>query len=345
MLSAKILIPEALALKAGVKNLHTNFYKLPPFLEKMDNYEKLLERISRSSSLPKEEIERKIEAKKAKLSGLISREGAAQIVAAELGVNLDQERLKISELVDGMKRANVLGKIIQVNPVREFNKNGRSGKVASFVIADETSNVRVALWDVNHIALVENGKIGENSMIEISSASVRNGELSLSSFSDIKLSKENIDAVVTKKSYQEKKLSNVKPGEIIKTRSVVVGAFEPRYFEVCPNCGKKAVEGECKQHGKVSPIKRALLNIILDDGTETVRSVIFGSEINKLGLTNEHIFSLEEYAKAKESVIGEEKIFSGQLRTNSLYNTTEFSIEKIEDVDPDELIKELEKVN
>ena len=50
----------------------------------MDNYEKLLDRISRSSGLAKEEIEKKVEAKKAKLSGLISKEGAAQIVAAEL---------------------------------------------------------------------------------------------------------------------------------------------------------------------------------------------------------------------------------------------------------------------
>ena len=309
----------------------------------MDNYEKLLERISRSSSLPKEEVERKIEAKKAKLSGLISREGAAQIVAAELGVNLDQERLKLSELIEGMKRANVLGKIIQLNPIREFNKNGRSGKVASFVLADESSNVRVVLWDVNHISLIESGKINENSIIEISNGSMRNGELHLSSFSDIKQSKEQIENIITKKSYQEKKLLNTKPGETIKTRSVIVNAFEPRYFEVCPECGKKAVESECKVHGKISPTKKALLNIILDDGTETIRAVIFGSEINKLGLTNEHIFSLEEYAKVKDSVLGEEKIFFGQLRTNALYNTPEFSIEKIEDGDADELIKELEQ--
>ena len=65
----------------------------------MDNYEKLVERIAKSASLSIEEIERKIEAKKAKLSGLISKEGAAQIVAAELGVNFDQEKLKLSELV------------------------------------------------------------------------------------------------------------------------------------------------------------------------------------------------------------------------------------------------------
>ena len=43
----------------------------------------------------------------------VKKEGAAQIVAAELGINFDKERLKISELVQGMKRANVLGKVVE----------------------------------------------------------------------------------------------------------------------------------------------------------------------------------------------------------------------------------------
>ncbi|MEM4271924.1 MAG: replication factor A, partial [Candidatus Pacearchaeota archaeon] len=90
----------------------------------MDNYEKLVEKICKLSNLSKEEIERKVEAKKAKLSGLISKEGAAQIVAAELGLNLDKERLKISELAHGMRKANILGKIIDISPVRQFSKNG-----------------------------------------------------------------------------------------------------------------------------------------------------------------------------------------------------------------------------
>ncbi len=308
----------------------------------MDNYNQLIERISRSSSLPKEEIERKIEAKKAKLSGLISKEGAAQIVAAELGINFSQERLKISELVEGMKRANLIGKIIKIGPIREFNKNGREGKVANLTLADETANVRVVLWDTNHISLVEKEKIKENSTIEITNASVRNGELHLSSFADIKISNENIDAVKSEKMYVERKLSDSKPGESIRTRAIILKAFDPRYFEVCPECGKRAVDEECKTHGKVVPLKRALLNLIVDDGSETMRSVVFGDQINSLGLTKEEIFSLEEYTKIKDRILGEEKIFIGNIKNNSLYNTIEFNIERIESPDLDNLIKELE---
>ncbi len=306
----------------------------------MDNYQKLVQRISNASSLPIEEIERKIEAKKAKLSGLISKEGAAQIVAAELGINFDNERLKISEVVDGMKKVNVIGKIVKINPTREFNKNGREGKVGSLLLADDTSNVRVVLWDTNHISLIEQGKIKEGSTIEISNGNIRNGELHLSSFADIKQSKEKLDNVVTQAQLTQKPIKDARPGESIKTRAIIVQSYEPRYFEVNAQTGKKLTEED--KENKVPAVKRALLNIILDDGTETIRSVLFGDQIKLLGLTEEQIFSLEEFAKAKNSLLGAEKIFSGQVRSNQLYNTIEFSISQVEDVNPEELIKELE---
>ena len=308
----------------------------------MDNYAQLISRISNSSNVEVEEIERKVEAKRAKLSGLVSKEGAAQIVAAELGVNLDKERLNISELVHGMKRANILGKVIDMSPVREFNKNGREGKVCSLTVADESSNVRVVLWDTNHISLVEQGKIKKGDILEISNGSVRNSELHLSSFADIKHSKESLGDVVEERVFASKKLKDVKPGDKMSVRALIVQSFEPRYFEVCPECSKKAVEGKCVEHGAVEAKKRALLNVVLDDGTETIRCVFFGEQINKLGLSDEEIFSLEKFAEKKASLLGEERVFSGNIRSNVLYNTTEMTVEDVSEVNPQELIKELE---
>lgn len=308
----------------------------------MENYDKLIDRIAQAANIPKEEIERRVEAKRAKLSGLVSKEGAAQIVAAELGLNLDQERLKISEIVDGMKRVNAVGKITQINPIREFNKNGRAGKVASFTLADDTANVRVVLWDTNHIGLLENNKIAVGSVIEISNASNRNGEVHLSSFGDIRLSKETITNIVETNPVQEKTLKEVKAGEKIKTRAFIVQAYEPRLFEVCPQCSKRVVDNECKEHGTVTPAKRALLNFILDDGTETMRTVIFAEGIKKLGITDEEVHAVENHPAIVARIVGEEKIFGGQIKTNALYNTPEFTVDSIEEVTPETLIKELE---
>ncbi|HLF54055.1 MAG TPA: hypothetical protein VI544_02650 [Candidatus Nanoarchaeia archaeon] len=308
----------------------------------MENYDKLVERISKASNLSIDEIGKKVEAKKAKLSGLISREGAAQIVAAEMGVNLDMARLKLNEIFQGMKRANVIGKVLDIFPVREFNKNGRAGKVANLRIADDSGNVKVVLWDVNHISMIEQGKIVKGSVVELSNANVRNGELHLGSFSDIKLSNEAIDKVVSERVFELVKLKDIRVGQSAKIRAIIVQAFEPRYFEVCPECKKRALEGECKIHGKVEPLKRALLSIVLDDGSSTIRSVLFGEGINKLGFTDEEIFSLEKFAERKNYLLGEERIFSGSAKSNALYNTIEFNIENLEGVDLDNLIKELE---
>ncbi len=114
----------------------------------------LVEFISQSSGVSIEDIERKIEAKQAKLAGLISKEGAAQVIAAELNVNFDKQMIKIAQMVPGMRKINLVGKIIELAPIREYNKNGRSGKIGSFVLADDTSNVRTVLWDENHIDLM-----------------------------------------------------------------------------------------------------------------------------------------------------------------------------------------------
>lgn len=308
----------------------------------MDNYSQLIERVSNASGLSIQDLERKVEAKRAKLSGLVSKEGAAQIVAAELGINFDKERMKISELVQGMKRANIVAKLLEISPVRQFNKNGREGKVVNLLAADESSNVKVVLWDTNHIALIENGKLKVGDVVEISNGNVRNGELHLSSFSDIKISNERVDNAVTGKVFAAKKLADAKAGQGLKTRAFIVQVFEPRYFEVCPECGKKPVEGECAIHGKVEAKKRALLNVVLDDGSGTIRSVMFGEQINKIGLSNEEIFSLDLFAAKKLGLVGEEKVFYGNIRSNTLYNALEFNIENIEDVNTDSLIKELE---
>ncbi|MEK6850717.1 MAG: hypothetical protein AABX85_04030 [Nanoarchaeota archaeon] len=309
----------------------------------MDNYVQLVERISQASKLPREDIERKVEAKRAKLSGLVSKEGAAQIVAAELGINFDREKMKISELVQGMKKANVVAKVIDISPIRSYNKSGREGKVVNLTIADKSGNVKTVLWDTNHIYLIEQNKIKKDDIVEISNGQVRNGELHLSSFSDIKLSKEVMEDVVTKKMFSDKKIKDAKAGENLKIRAVIVQVFEPRYFEVCPECGKRVMDNECKIHGKIEPKHRALLNVVLDDGTDSIRSVLFGEIIYQLGLNEEEVFNMDKFLEKKKNILGEEKIFIGSMRMNALFNTAELNIEEVEDVKVDLLLKELEQ--
>jgi ssDNA-binding replication factor A large subunit len=292
----------------------------------MDNYDSLVERICKSAGLEKEEIERRIEAKRAKLSGLISKEGAAQIIAAELGISFDNERLKLSELVQGMRRANVIGQITKIFPVREYTKGDKSGKIGSFLLGDDTSNIRTVLWDANHIDLIEKNELKEGDVIEIMNGSIRNGEMHLSGFSDIKNSTEKIENVKTERMFAIGKLKDASSGSNMKIRAVVVQTFEPKHFE------SKQKEGE----------KGVLLNIVLDDGTENIRAVMFGETIKKLGLDDFDLLSLEKFNEKKENFLGGERFFSGNFRTNTYFNNLEMVVDNIEEVNVDELVKELE---
>jgi hypothetical protein len=314
----------------------------------MQNYNSLLDRISRASGMPIADIERRIEAKRAKLSGLISKEGAAQIVASELGISLENEKLKISELVDGMRRANVLGQIIELHPVRTYNKNNRSGKVGSFMLADETSNIKAVLWDLNHIKLIEDGILKEGSIVEIKGGNIRNFELHLTGFSEIKPSTEFIENVKTEREYNQKKILDLRVNDNALVRAFVVQIFEPRFFEVCPECKSRAIasnEGySCQKHGKIIPLKRFLLNLVIDDGTETMRMVLFNEQAEKL-FPNTDLANVEQFLVKRDEILGKEFLFSGNVRKNKFFNNEEFFVSDIKEIEADKLIEELEKTN
>lgn len=311
----------------------------------LENYSKLLERISRHSGIDKEEIERRVEAKRAKLSGLISKEGAAQIVASELGISFDNELLKINELLPGMKKVNVIGKVIHLSPVRSFMRKGQEGKVVNLTLADETANIKVVLWDMNHIILVENNDLKLSDVIEISNGTMRDNELHLGSFSNLKRSSEEIKTVVTKKSVHEKKISESVASETVRLRAFIVSVLGPRFFETCPECRKKVQKEAdgfiCAEHGKVIADKRALVNLVLDDGTETIRAVVFSDNFSKLGLTD--LEDIEKTSVQKEELLGKEMFFSGEIRVNKFFNNNELNIESMEFVDVDKLLSDLEK--
>lgn len=306
------------------------------------NYQKLIELISEGANIPLEEIERKIEAKQAKLSGLISKEGAAQVIAAELGINLDKQIIKIAQIVPGMKKINLIGKIITLFPVRDYNKNGRSGRIGSFLLADDTSNIRTVLWDENHIDLIIKGNLKQEIVVEISNATLRNGELHLTSFSEIKLSEKNITSVITQKPIIKKRITDFNPNETASARAFIVQMFGPKFFEICPECRKKVTEGKCLTHGQVNPDRRALINFVIDDGTDSIRVVMFSDQIDKL-IRAEELENPELFSRKREELLGKELIITGQVRTNQMYNNKEFIVSDLKELDLDELISELER--
>ena len=303
------------------------------------SYEKILSKLSKSSGIEEEEIDRRVEAKRSKLSGLISREGALQVIAAELGISFDNEKLKIDELLPGMRKVHFSGKVITIYPIRTFTtKSGEEGKVVNMIVADESSNIKLVLWDTNHIKMIEDGTVKEGVSVEILSGNMRQGEVHMGSFAEFKLSKEKFPEVKVERPTKKKDIQEFNVGDKINTRAFVVQAFDLRFFNANVQTGKKATEEEISSG--VATEKKAILNLVLDDGTENIRAVFFNEMVQKMGLSE---YSDEELMKQqKENLLGKEFVFGGNVRMNSYFNTPELIVDSIDEINVDRLIDELD---
>ena len=99
-----------------------------------------------------EELERMIEAKVEEAKGFLTHESAARAVAVELGVEplkLPSMRgIMIKDLVSGLGDVTVTARVIFVSPSQKFTtSDGREGRMRHLVVADETGELRVVLWD------------------------------------------------------------------------------------------------------------------------------------------------------------------------------------------------------
>ena len=140
------------------------------------SYSEIVEKLSAETKLSSEDIDELVALKLDQLSGLISKEGAAHIIANEKGVKLFNDitpstELKINRISTDRRAVNTVGKVTRVFDVRQFTtKTGREGQVGAFFIGDETGKIRITLWgdQANELR-----KIKEGSIVKVKNALVR----------------------------------------------------------------------------------------------------------------------------------------------------------------------------
>ncbi len=114
-----------------------------------------------------EEFQQRIKEKIDEFSGLLSEEGAALIVATDLGVDLRLERprefLQIKDLAVGMGNIYLCARITCISSVKTFQRDSGTGKVLNIEVMDKTGSTRVVLWDdlTESYSLLNKGDIVE----------------------------------------------------------------------------------------------------------------------------------------------------------------------------------------
>ena len=327
------------------------------------DYPALLKAIADGSALSEPEIEERIQAKLRQLSGLISREGAAHIIANELGIKLLSSSGKINGIKPTSRDIELSAKVIQSFPVANFQrKDGGSGKVASMVVADKTGSIRLTCWG-NMADQAEKAKPGD--IVKVMGGYARDNqgrlEVHLNERSNFVLNPSGVTVEVPEQLMQP---SIVRPKakrlfineiqgaeDAVEVLGTIVQVFEPRFFEVCPACQKRlrGADGSfmCPEHGKQPPQFSVVLNLTLDDGSGNMRTVFFRRQAAHL-LHNANLDEIrlapEKFSQLKVDLLGQIIKVEARPKNNEMFGRVELVVNAVDtNPDPKEELQRLEQ--
>ena len=325
-------------------------------------FDVVVQKIQDEAGISKEEIDKKISVKLDQLSGLISKEGAAHIVANELGIDLLKTDgiLKITHLTPGMRNVDIVGKVVRKYEVREFSSGDRKGKIGKFLLGDETGITAIAMWNdkADFFDTFE-----EWDVLKVENCTVRSGlngrsELHMTDGSNILVNPKGITvetrAIGEVSETTKKKISELKENDInVEVFATIIQIYDIRFFEVCPECNKRAKPTEdgsgfsCATHGVVAPSFASVLNILVDDGTEKVRVVLWRNQIAELlNLKDDELVKYKddpvEFEGVKADLLGHQIKIVGKVSNNNMFNRLEMNANRvIFNIDPEKEISSL----
>lgn len=145
-----------------------------------DKVEQIIQQIMEEADAEKKELTEKIEEKQEELSGFITPEGAATIIARSYGIIPERKepevrKLRIGDLSEGMSNIDIVGRIERIFEPREFERrDGSKGKVANLTLMDKTGKIRTVLWD-KMVDLVAEEEIQKGTSMRLEGAYVKKG--------------------------------------------------------------------------------------------------------------------------------------------------------------------------
>lgn len=325
----------------------------------------VIRKICSDKGLTEDEVKVRIKEKQKQLGDLVSAEGSAYIVASELGVTLFKEleagaTYKVKDIIAGMRNVDVVGKVLRLFEPRIFKKADREGQVGSFILADETGDIRVTIWD-ERVQWLKNGKLAIGKIVKVQGGYSKESQgggrdLHLSARSNLILDvDETVDVPEGPRGYERKKLAAIGAGDRVQALGVVVQTFVPHFYKTCPECLKKVESAEegyvCPTHKTVEPKDAMIFSFVLDDGTGSVRCVAFrdtaSSLINMSSDDAQDLLEMNEeelHEKINEFLLGNMIELQGRINLNKAFGRTELVIDKaFLEPDPKIIIERLSK--
>ncbi len=281
-------------------------------------YDRVKACIQEQAKLSAKEVEAKVDEKLASLSGLISRDGAIHIVANELGVKVmpSMDKLKVKDLLPGMRSVVLNLKVLRKYELREFNRDGRQGKVSSFLAGDETGVVRVTMWNEHADKL---SSIDEGVTVQVKDLMVKENqgrlELHMNTQSDLIIEPKGVTVTVSaagpERTYTHKKIGELHSEDVyVDILGTIVQVFDPRSF--------------AKKDGGSGMVA----NVVLDDGSGTIRASFWNDDVRTL--LGEAVDRPDRLPDVKLELLGHIVKVQGRCKLNAAYNSLELSVDRFE---------------
>ncbi|HEX7143524.1 MAG TPA: hypothetical protein VF222_13690 [Nitrososphaeraceae archaeon] len=245
------------------------------------DFKKMIESVlQKKPDISAEDVRELIDEKKRKIgAGYLTDQGALFLVAADLGISFENNQstqTSIKDLYIGANDVNLSARIINIYPVRKYTRRDTSEEVQNrtLTIYDKDSSIKLRLWD-QHVSFPEDYDVKPGDLIKISHGYTKSGldnkaiinlgskgiiEKSSSTTNDDNLEIPSLDAI-------SKTVDEIKEpvDNIIVTGVLSSNPRVSRYVNFRNEQGKS-------------------LHIPLsnDDGTKTVRSIIWNIDEDKI---------------------------------------------------------------
>jgi ssDNA-binding replication factor A large subunit len=331
------------------------------------SYDEAIQQISEQTGLSVGDIAQRVQEKLTQLAGLVSRDGAAHILANELGVQLVKREIptaaitiKIADIALNMRNTTVTGRVVKKYEERAFNKNGREGKVASLLMGDETGVTRLVFWN-DQVDVWRELKEGDvlivkNSFIKQSYQQDRL-ELQLNTQSTLIVNPEGVTVAGREFTRTERPPATQKyikdldgNEDNVELIATIVQVYDPRFFDSCTQCNRKLLaQNQCPEHGEVTPGINWSMSAFLDDGTGNIRTSFWKQQSLKLtGKTESEYVRYKDdptaFDEIKNDLLGEFVKVVGKVRKNETFDRMEFTANLVfTDIDPTQEIAKLEQ--
>jgi len=307
--------------------------------------DQIIEKIM-SAGLSNEEAMAKIAAKKRELSGIVSDEGAAYIVAKELGIVVNlHKRLQLSSLRPGLQSVEIIAKLLNIGDVREFKTEKAEGRVCNLVLFDSSGSTRLSLWN-EEIDLLKDIKEGDTLRII---GYVKDGwqgqpEIRLGKRGILEKSGQVLEVSGPPKKAAKSSLASVEVGDSVRLRAALMQVFESPPFYLADSEGR-SIQDSASEEEKKKGQHVMRLSGILDDSTSSIRAVFFREAAESvLGMSTQaarEIFLNHGVSRLVElAPVGEEFVVEGYIKHNSLFNRKELSVQSIRKIDIKEEINQ-----